>query len=399
MELIIEALTGTPAGAQPVEVVERKGIGHPDTICDGIAEQIGVALSRYYLTRFGTILHHNVDKILLCGGAADAAFRGGEVTAPVELYLAGRVTAEYRGERLPVEDIAVEECRAWLRTHLRALDPLRHVRIFPRFRPTSGDLTQLFAKGQGSVPLSNDTSCGAGFAPFTALENAVLAIERALNSAETKDAHPAIGEDIKVMGVRNRARMHFTIGCAMIGRHLTGIADYVEARDAARQVALTAARSVTGLDLEVVVNAADDIERGSVYLTVTGTSAEAGDDGETGRGNRVSGLITPYRPMTVEAAAGKNPVSHVGKLYNLAAAAIAARAACEVPGVLDAICVLTSQIGRPIGDPEIVNLRVSLEERQNLHAISEPLRQIVQSHLEQFPELQNALLESRVSLY
>jgi S-adenosylmethionine synthetase len=80
----------------------------------------------------------------------------------------------------------------------------------------------------------------------------------------------------------------------------------------------------------VVVNAADDLQAGSVYLTVTGTSAEAGDDGEAGRGNRVNGLITPYRPMTMESAAGKNPVTHVGKISNVCASLITQRQVTEI---------------------------------------------------------------------
>ena len=69
-----------------------------------------------------------------------------------------------------------------------------------------------------------------------------------------------------------------------------------------------------------MVNALDDpkaSDESGIYLTVTGLSAEQGDDGEVGRGNRVNGLITPSRAMSLEAAAGKNAVAHVGKLYNL----------------------------------------------------------------------------------
>jgi S-adenosylmethionine synthetase len=109
--------------------------------------------------------------------------------------------------------------------------------------------------------------------------------------------------------------------------------------------------------VDVEVNAADDIPHQNVYLTVTGTSAEAGDDGQVGRGNRVNGLITPYRPMTLEAAAGKNPVTHVGKLYNVAAHRIAA-AVAALPGVAEAQCYLVSRIGRPVREPEIADVRL-----------------------------------------
>ena len=275
MELTVRTAETAWPDAQDVEVVERKGIGHPDTICDALAEEICRALCRHYLQRFGVILHHNVDKILLCGGAARPAFAGGEVTEPMELYLAGRATAEHDGERVSVADIAVDACRKWLSVHLPALDLERHVRIIPKFRPGSSDLRSLFSRGKG-VALSNDTSCGAGFAPLTRLEQVVLDVERTLNAAEVKRAHPAIGQDIKVMGVRRGSRVNLTISCAMIGRYLDGVEDYVQAKTIAARLALTAARRVAKLDVNVAVNTADDTQGGEMFLTVTGISGRGG---------------------------------------------------------------------------------------------------------------------------
>ena len=399
MDLIIHTAGSASPGTLEVEVVERKGLGHPDTICDALAESISVQLCRYYLERFGTILHHNVDKILLCGGSARAAFGGGEVLEPLELYLAGRATSEHQGERIPVAELATEACRTWLQSHLPALNVDRHVKIISRIRPGSGDLIRIYTKGHERTPLSNDTSCGAGFAPLTPLENVVLAVEHALNSTETKCAHPSIGHDIKVMGVRRGSRISLTIGCAMVGRHLGNVEDYIEAKVVARQVALTAAHELTTMEVDAVVNAADDLAQGAVFLTVTGTSAEAGDDGEVGRGNRTSGLITPYRPMTLEAAAGKNPISHVGKLYNLAAAAIAAKATNEISGVRDAACVLVSRIGHAINDPQIVDVAVRLEAGQDIKSTAGPLRALVNRELQCFPALQSEILNGRVVVF
>lgn len=70
-----------------------------------------------------------------------------------------------------------------------------------------------------------------------------------------------IGHDIKVMGVRQGSRISLTIGCAMIGRHLNGIDEYLKAKIAVRQVALEAARSKTDLEVDAVVNAADDLDQ------------------------------------------------------------------------------------------------------------------------------------------
>jgi S-adenosylmethionine synthetase len=234
----------------------------------------------------------------------------------MEFYLAGRATHRWRGEEIPVDEIAAEACKEVLRETLPDLDTSRDVRITSRIRDGSTDLTRLFERGSGTA-LANDTSCGAGFAPATALERIVLGVAQRLNSAETQRAYPAVGSDVKVMGVRVDQRVMLTIGCAMIARHVAGMDEYANLKDTARDLALNAARELGDLEVTALLNAADDMAAGEVFLTVSGTSAEAGDDGETGRGNRVNGLICPYRSMTMEAAAGKNPLTHVGKLYNV----------------------------------------------------------------------------------
>jgi S-adenosylmethionine synthetase len=146
------------------------------------------------------------------------------------------------------------------------------------------------------------------------------------------------------------------------------------------------------------VNTADEISRGSVYLTVTGTSAEAGDDGQAGRGNRANGLITPYRPMTLESVAGKNPVTHVGKLYNLAAGLIAASVVDEVPEVGEAECRLVSRIGRPISDPQVADVRVRCPEGVDLAAVSPRVREIVDSQLAALGLLTRDLIQGSLAV-
>lgn len=398
MELVVRTDGwGSPA-SQAVEVVERKGLGHPDTICDALAEHLCVRLCRYYIDHFGVILHHNVDKLLLCGGASRAEFGGGEVVEPIEIYVAGRAAQEYEGKSIPLNEIAEQACRDWLRAHLLDLDVDRHVRIIPRLRPGSADLTRLFARG-GANALANDTSCGAGFAPLTDLERVVLEVERTLNSPETKRISPEIGTDIKVMGVRRDASIVLTIGCAYVGRYVSDIDDYAAKKVGTKQIALQTARRGTRCDVDAFVNAADDFDRENGFLTVTGTSAEAGDDGEVGRGNRTSGLITPYRPMTLEAAAGKNPVSHVGKLYNLVSARITNAIVADLPMMSSAACVLVSQIGRPVADPQIVDVQLGVTGTVSYGSLSGSVDGIVREELGRISELRDALLDGRVQVY
>lgn len=382
MKVMVTPLTAVPVAAQPVEIVERKGTGHPDSICDALAEELSIALSKFYLERCGLILHHNVDKGLLWGGAARVGFGGGEVLQPIELFLAGRATREFRGIQVPLEEIAVESTRRWLKNNLRALDAERHVRIHCLLRPSSAALADLFLRQRESgVVLANDTSCGVGYAPLDALETMVLRVERHLNSAAARSACPAIGEDIKVMGVRTGETFRLTIACAFIAAGVRDMAAYQAHKARVQALALDAARTTSPAPVDITINAADGDTEDSVYLTVTGTSAEAGDDGEVGRGNRVNGLITPYRPMSMEAAAGKNPVSHVGKLYHLVAGRIAHQLVAEIAEVTEAHCLLVSAIGHPIDAPQIAEVKVRLTEARALGAVEPRIAAVVRDNL------------------
>ena len=339
-----------------LEIVERKGRGHPDTICDSIAEEVSVALSRRYLEACGRVRHYNVDKALLWAGSSAPRFGGGRLTAPMELFVAGRATAEAGGERLDFGEIVAQAASGWLAGNIPMLKPADLV-THALIRPTSETLDHLFGKGAGEVPLSNDTSIGTGYAPLSRLERLVLAVEPEL-SRLAGSGHPEIGPDIKILAVRDGDRASLTVACAFIDSHLARLSDYLETKEWVGGIVRALAED-HGLAASVEVNAADDPDAGSVYLTVTGTSAEGGDDGQAGRGNRVNGLITPMRAMTIESAAGKNAVSHVGKLYNLAAGLIAERAA-GLAGIVEAQCCLVSAIGRPINMPQAASLRVRL---------------------------------------
>ncbi len=386
--LTITALEEPAPGRAENEVVERKGRGHPDSICDALAENLSIGLARFYLERFGQILHHNVDKALLLGGAARPAFGGGELLEPIEITLAGRATRRFGGVAVPVEELAVELSRQWLRENLRHLDPSRDVRIVPRLRETSPDLAALFLRrGQGGVPRANDSSIGAGFAPLDRLERAVLAAEQRLTAPDTRVAFPEIGADVKVLGVRSGEGIGLTVACALVGRYVRDLGDYFAKKERIGSLAAEAARAAAGGAVEVQVNAADGDTADSVYLTVTGLSAEAGDDGEVGRGNRVNGLITPYRPMSLEAAAGKNPVSHTGKLYNLLADRIARALAAELPGVDEAYVRLLSRIGSPIAEPALADVGVRLADPAAIDALRPRAAQLVRAHLHQASQL------------
>jgi S-adenosylmethionine synthetase len=374
--------------------------GHPDTICDALAETLSRNLCREYQCRFGHILHHNVDKALLCGGRALPAFGGGTVTEPIRIFLAGRAISSLGAEVVQIEEIAVEGSLAWLKANLHALDTDSQIRIEALVQQGSQDLQSLFSRrGAQEIPLANDTSFGVGHAPLSALERCVLAIEQRLHHRDRAHDRRAWGEDIKIMAVRNGGRLKLTVACAMIGRFLASIDTYLEQKAALAAWVRECAREHGFADCDVTVNAADDAASGSVYLTVTGTPAEAGDDGQVGRGNRVNGLITPWRPMSLEAAAGKNPVSHVGKIYNVLATRVANALISALPEVTEAHCLIVSQIGAPVSAPALVHLRLATRDGVPTEQLRSRVEELIRDQFGRIPDLVRELVAGTIDVF
>ena len=404
--IVVEEYPYPPIEEVEVELVERKGLGHPDYISDAAAEAASRALSLYYLKEFGHILHHNLDKVLLVGGQSQPRFGGGRVLHPIYIIVSGRATTEVRTRDgvvgVPVGSLVVKAVRDWLRENFRFLNPDEHVIVDYKIGKGSVDLVALFEESK-RVPLANDTSFGSGFAPLSTLERLVLETERLLNSREFKSRVPASGEDVKVMGLRRGRTIELTVANAIVSSLVKDLDEYLSVKEEIREAVLDlASRIAPDHEVRVHVNTADIIRgRDSVvYLTVTGTSAEHGDDGATGRGNRAYGLITPLRPMSLEATGGKNPVSHVGKIYNVAAIEIAERIYREVKGVREAYVKLLSQIGRPIDDPLIASVKVNLEPGHRLTSdMRAEITAIVDEYLSNITSLTQKIIEGKAPLF
>ena len=399
MNLEVSKGCGTPVGKLPMEIVERKGKGHPDFICDKASEELSIKLSEYYVNTYGRVLHHNVDKCVLVGGQSNTRFGGGEVIEPIYLMLVGRAVGiidEDRGNQVPIGKFAVKHTKEWLHKDLRFLDVSSDIIVDYKIRSGSTDLVGNFDEDTG-IARANDTSIGVAFAPMTETEKIVYESEILLNSKKTKKSHPAIGEDIKVMGVRRDNKIRLTVACAIIASEVKNESEYEDVKLGIKDLVLGLANETTDKEVLVSVNAADDPKKGIYYLTVTGTSAEHGDDGQVGRGNRTNGLITPYRPMTLEAAAGKNPLSHVGKTYNIAARKIVDTLLLEEPDIEQASCYLVSEIGSKITEPLGINLE--LYSNDNFSSTSKNVGAIVEDVLNQMPTIWKGFLKRKYELY
>ncbi|MCS7146462.1 MAG: methionine adenosyltransferase [Nitrososphaerota archaeon] len=406
--IVFERISGKPVSKQYVEIVERKGLGHPDYIIDSVCEAASVALSRYYLENFGRVYHHNLDKGLLVGGRSTPVFGGGTVDEPIYILIAGRATTTVRTPTneyvVPVEKLLKDALRTFIKKNFRFLDPDKHIVSDCRIRPGSADLVKIVEYEKSEVPLSNDTSFGVGYAPFTVLEKIVYSAEREINSPAFKQSLRESGEDCKVMGLRKGDKIHLTIADGIVS-HLTPDLDhYISVKEEIRDRILDkAVRMSDGMSVTVDVNTGDLIvpnrrEESSVYLTVTGTSAEHGDDGNTGRGNRASGLITPCRQMSLEATAGKNPISHVGKIYNVAAYKIADKIYDEVR-VFDEVYVkLLAQIGRRIDRPLMASIQYISGEKIT-SGVKYEVEEIVRYELKNITALTDSILRGEARLF
>ncbi len=397
--IVIEPLKRKPIQEHRVEMVEYKGLGHPDTICDAVCEAASRELSKYYLKKYDNILHHNLDKGLLVAGKSQPKCKGGQIIDPIHIIISGRATDRIGEEEIPVNEIVIKAAKDWIKNNLRL--NLDHIRIDTEIKPGSCDLQEVF-KRSGGVHLSNDTSFGVGFAPLSDVENLVLETGKLINSKDFVKKFPAVGDDIKVMGLKNNNKIKLTIAIAFIDKHIKSVKDYFVIKEKIKEFLLKNSQKLTKIPVEIEINTLDDVntERDcDIYLTVTGTSAEVGDDGQVGRGNRVNSLITPNRTMSLEAAAGKNPTNHVGKIYNVLSNLIAKDIIKKFNFVKEVDVQLLSSIGKPIDQPQVANIEILTEDNHLSEDRIEEIRKLVDLWLSRIGEISNKIINEEVTLF
>ncbi len=397
MTVLVEALAGPPVARRRLELVERKGLGHPDTICDRAAEAVATALNRMYLDALGAIAHYNVDKALLVAGGCDKGFGRGTLTRPMELILGDRATFEVGGRRLPVEETVRAAVDAWVTANLPRVRPGRDLRTRVALAPGSAELRSIFAAAEGAVA-SNDTSGASGYAPLSPTEEIVLAVERHLNGPDFKQRFPDTGQDVKVFGLREDERLSLTVAMPLGCLATPSEAAYFRRKEEILQ-ALAERFADAPFALRFRLNNLDRPGAGEagVYLTLTGTSAEDADSGEVGRGNGPNGLIAFSRPAGGEAAAGKNPVAHAGKLYSVLSHRLAARIHARLPELPQVYVHLASRIGEPVDRPW-TGVQVILGAGMRLGDVEGTIRDIISDELDALPAFRSGLVRGEYAV-
>ncbi len=385
------------ASEQTVEIVERKGIGHPDTICDGVAEAVSVSLAGFYLKEFGTILHNNIDKALLAAGSAEKFFGGGRVTKPMELYIGDRATFLVGGKRLDINSLVIETAKNWLSDNLPCLDVDNHIIVKSVLAEGSEELSSIYGK-KDKVYSANDTSAAVGYYPLTETEKLVIDLEGYLNSGKFLDT----GQDVKVMALRCGKKLDLTVAMPLMAKDILTENQYFERKMAIEEELLRyLSRHSNFESINLRLNTLDKRGMGEkgVYLTITGTSAENADSGEVGRGNKVNGVIPVTRPIGTEAAAGKNPVSHVGKIYNLFSHHLAKVVYENVEGIKEVYVFLLNEIGKPVNSPKVAYVKLSVRENVSKEAFSGSVIEVIEREFSKIDQFCKDLTSGKYKVY
>ena len=394
--IFIETLSQVPIEQQAIEFVERKGIGHPDSIADGLAESVSRALCNMYVKRYGRILHHNTDEVEVVGGQSAPVFGGGSMLEPIYVLLVGRATTQVNGNRLPYRTCALKAAYSYLEKNCKNLDVEWDVTLDCRIGQGSVDLRGLY---ETQRLLANDTSFGVGFAPLSETEKITLETERYING-KLWCTLPELGEDVKVMACRTGDKIALTIAVAMVSSKVPDKGHYQNVVEEARGKITDFAQKFTKRELDVFVNTADDYKKGIYYLTVSGLSMENGDDGSVGRGNRCNGLITPMRPMSMEASAGKNPVTHVGKLYNVLANKVANEIVRMGRGdIVEVHTRILSQIGKPIDRPQAASANIIYAKNVNPSKYEKEAKALFDESLAKITDLTDEIVSGRITVF
>jgi S-adenosylmethionine synthetase len=246
---------------------------------------------------------------------------------------------------------------------------------------------------------SNDTCGASGYAPLSPTEELVLAVERFLNGAEFKTAFPDTGQDVKVLAARHDDRITLTVAMPFLCLAIPSERAYFRRKEEVLG-ALAKKFSGTSFSIDWGLNYLDRPGEGTagVYLTLTGTSAEDADSGQVGRGNRVNGLIAFSRPTGGEAAAGKNPRAHSGKIYSVLSHRLA-RLIHERCPVTTEVCVhLAVRIGEPVDRPW-TGVQVLLPAGSTLGDVENDIRNIVEAELARMPDFQSELMRGVHAVY
>ena len=375
------------------EVVERKGLGHPDTMSDLIAEEFSFLYSRYCIEKFGQVLNHAVDKVTLIGASTKVWLGGFDVIEPASILLIGKITPGIISTRVPVHDIFREAVTRVIEYCLPDSSILKHTNLVIHntfssavdrsanfYLPNSIDQAQEIGRKELGA---NDTVFCTGSAERSPLEKLVLDLELAVTAPHKRVLWPTVGTDVKVMVVRQGIEADITMCVPVDPRVVQNRTDYENIVDVVRKDLERLIQQSAFPNARLNLNTKD--ADGGMYLAPFGTSFGKSDCGAVGRGNRLEGFIAAFRPTNIEAPSGKNPLHHAGKLYTIAAQQIADEifARCDASSAVS----IVARNGDPLSSPAYINI-----DREAGEASADNICNIASNIIENIGAISNQLI-------
>ncbi len=330
-----------------LEVVERKGWGHPDTLADALAELVSIDYSKFCLANFGFVLHHNIDKLYIGAGLFKSDFGYCQKVRPVQVSINGRMSDVYGGQKIDLELLQKNSILAYLQSVLPRLNQAdivitqnatQNSRIPFWFSPR--DIRDL--PEYSDLKASDSAVCVFSW-PLTTTENLVYSLENHFWDKSGDFPHPKfdfLGQDIKVMAYRQGQDINIGVRVPVISLCVKDQAEYDAAVSSIQAELSDLAAEIAGghYRVELKVNVSKP------YLLGVGSCIECGEEGLVGRGNANSGLISSFRPHSMEAPSGKNPMYHTGRVLNFLVMNLA-RALYDELGVKNTVLAMTKNGG------------------------------------------------------
>lgn len=396
------------------EVVETKGKGHPDNICDTLAEKISSAYSKYCLEHYGVILRHMIDKLSILGGGSKVKFGGGEMTAPIKMLINGRFTDRFETEKIDYMSIVEKTIKDYFKELFPLLDTDKYLEIVDNTHHNegpgvvyNGDNTtnnerKKFFEVVNKSDFSrhnnhfrcNDTSTTVSYYPMSKLEMTVLDIEMTLNSNEYKKKSPWTGNDIKVMGIRKNTNIEITACVPLISHYVDSLEDYINKLSLIKEDIISIAKKhFPNSPINIFLNTRDNYENNDMYMTLIGSAVESGDEGAVGRGNRSRGVIPFSRNFSMEAPCGKNPVYHTGKLFTAIGDQLSKMIYEKYN--LENVVYCTSRMGDNIDNPWNVSVELNEEIKDE---IKKEINTLVQEQIKKHYEITKKLIEQDIKV-
>lgn len=396
------------------EVVETKGKGHPDNICDTLAEKISANYSKYCLEHYGIILRHMIDKLSLIGGGSKVTFGEGKIIEPIKILINGRFTNRYKDEPINYMRLVEKTVKEYLKEVFPLLNTEKDIIIidnthhnegpgvvFDKNGNTKNYRENFFeatsdedAKKHNNYFRCNDTSTTVSYYPMSKMEKAVLEVEQYLNGNEIKKKYPYIGSDIKVMGIRRKNKVEVTSCVPMIAKFVKDSVDYKEKKETIRQIIIsTLTKYFEKENITVYLNTRDNYENNDLYLTAIGSAIESGDEGAVGRGNRSRGVIPFCRNFSMEAACGKNPVYHTGKLFSAIGDIISKKIFDTYH--LENVVYCTSKMGDEIENPWNISIELNQEIDEE---IKKQISKIINLYVENHNNITEEIVNGNIKL-